>query len=52
MSFWDDAKSKLSGAPDTVLTMGLFAMAVFLIIVALVAHPLIKAAVLAWVVFP
>jgi hypothetical protein len=52
MSFWDDAKSKLSGAPDTVITAGLLAMAAFIVIVALVAHPLIKAAVLAWVVFP
>jgi hypothetical protein len=52
VSFWDDAKSKLSGYPDTFLTAGLLAIAAVAVIVALVAHPLVKAAVLAWMVFP
>jgi len=52
MSVWVDAKKKLEGYPDTAITAGLLVMAAVIVIVAVVGHPLVKAALLAWVIFP
>jgi hypothetical protein len=52
VSWIDDTKKSFEGAPDAILTIGLLAGAGVLILVALFAHPLVKAAALAWVVLP
>ena len=52
MSWIDDTKKSFEGAPDTILTIGLLAAALVLVLVALFGHPLLKAAALAWVVLP
>lgn len=52
MSWIDDTKKAFEGAPDTILTIGLLAVAAALILVALFGHPLLKAAALSWAVLP
>lgn len=42
----------LRGKPDLVLSLMLIAAAVVLVLLAIFAHPLIKAAALAWVLLP
>ena len=46
------AEAKLQGAPDRVLSVGLIAVAVVLVLVALFARPVVKPLVLAWVLAP
>lgn len=45
-------ESKLQGTPDSLLTVGLLVVAGVLIVTALTAPATLKAAALAWAVFP
>ena len=45
-------ESKLQGTPDTLLTVGMLVVAGVLIVTALTAPATLKAAALAWAVFP
>ena len=45
-------EARLQGWPDEALTVGLVTAGLALIVIALMAPTLAKAAVLAWVVFP
>lgn len=44
--------NQLKGAPDSILTLALFLLALFAIVVALKAPPLLKAAVVAYFALP
>lgn len=45
-------ESRLQGTPDSLLTVGLLVVAGVLIVTALTAPATLKAAMLAWAVFP
>jgi hypothetical protein len=51
-NLFDAAKAKLSGAPDRALTIILLAIAGVAILAAFFAHPLLKAAMALWFLFP
>jgi hypothetical protein len=52
MNFIRELDSKLEGAPDHVLTIGLIVAGIVAWIIALWANPSTKAAVLSWMILP
>lgn len=52
MSLVSGLETRLRGWPDQAITIGLFAVAAVAVMVALFARPIVKPAVLAWMLAP